>query len=88
MIGLNEEELGTRTALQAELFSIYQSEEHNCIQKSKLNWFWLSLGDENMGFFHRILNANKRRNLFDNWSNMLKAVLKRFCGLVDWFEFH
>ena len=61
LIGLNEEEMGSRTALQAELLSIYQNEECNYIQKSKLNW--LSLGDENTGFFDRILNAKKRRNL-------------------------
>ena len=61
LIGLNQEELNSRAALQAELLSIYQNEERNFIQKSKLNW--LSLGDENTGFFHRFLNAKKRRNL-------------------------
>ena len=61
LIGLNQEELNSRAALQAELLSIYQNEERNFIQKSKLNW--LSLGDENTSFFHRFLNAKKRRNL-------------------------
>ena len=61
LIGLNEEELDSRAALQAELLSFYQNEERNYIQKSKLNW--LSLGDENTDFFHRFLNAKERRNL-------------------------
>ena len=39
LIGLNQEELNSRAALQAELLSIYQNEERNFIQKSKLNWF-------------------------------------------------
>ena len=38
LVGLNEEEFGSRTALQAELLGIYQSEEWNYILKSKLNW--------------------------------------------------
>ncbi|TYK31266.1 hypothetical protein E5676_scaffold455G005560 [Cucumis melo var. makuwa] len=33
LIGLNEEEIGSRTALQAELLGIYQNEEHNYMQK-------------------------------------------------------
>ena len=36
-IGLNEEECIFRSALQAELLSIYHLEECNLIQKSKLN---------------------------------------------------
>ena len=67
LIGLNQEELNSRAALQAELLSIYQNEERNFIQKSKLNW--LSLGDENTGFFHRFLNAKKRRNLITELKN-------------------
>ena len=39
LIGLNQEDLNSRAALQAELLSIYQNEERNFIQKSKLNWF-------------------------------------------------
>lgn len=67
LIGLNQEELNSRAALQAELLSIYQNEERNFIQKSKLNW--LSSGDENTGFFHRFLNAKKRRNLITELKN-------------------
>ena len=67
LIGLNQEELNSRVALQAELLSIYQNEEYNFIQKSKLNW--LSLGDGNTSFFHRFLNAKKRRNLITELKN-------------------
>ena len=59
LVGLNVVEVCIRSAIKAEILSIYQFEERNLIQKSKLNW--LSVGDENTEFFHRFLNAKKRK---------------------------
>ena len=88
LIGLNEEELGSRTAMQAELISIFQNEERNYIQKSKL--IWLSLGDENTGFFHRFLNAKKRRNLITELKDDNGVVLTSFRDIerivLEFFE--
>lgn len=55
--GLNDEELAHKSALQADLLSVYRIEERNCIQKSKINW--LTVGDENTGLFHRFLNEKR-----------------------------
>ena len=37
-VGLNEVEVCIKSAIKAEILSIYQFEERNLIQKSKLNW--------------------------------------------------
>ncbi|TYK03825.1 exodeoxyribonuclease-like [Cucumis melo var. makuwa] len=52
LVGLNVEELVFRSALQAEILSIYRIEGHNFIQKSKLNW--LAVVDENTNLYKRI----------------------------------
>ena len=47
--------------------------------KSKLNWF--VLGDENSGFFHRFVNAKKRKNLITELVDEQGVITKSFCDI-------
>lgn len=76
LVGLNVEELVFRSALQAEILSIYRIEGHNFIQKSKLNW--LAVVDENTSFFHRFLNAKKKKNLITELKDDEESMTKSF----------
>ncbi|XP_038884537.1 DEAD-box ATP-dependent RNA helicase FANCM isoform X3 [Benincasa hispida] len=65
-----------RVSLKADLLSLYQAEERDLIQKSKLNW--LLLGDENTSFFHRFLAAKRRKNLIAELFNEQGLPTKSF----------
>lgn len=74
--GLYPAELASPSSLKADLMSIYRVEERNHIQESKLHW--LKERDENSGFFHRFLTAEKRRNLISELINEQGEATKSF----------
>lgn len=74
--GLKSEEIECRNSLQAELLSIYRIEERSNTQNSKLHW--LKVGDENSGFFHRFLSAQKRKNLITELVDDFGAATRSF----------
>lgn len=74
-------DLSLRITLRVDLHAIYRTEERNLIQKIKLNW--LKLGDENTNFFHRFLDAKKRKNLISKLINEQGSSTSSFREIED-----
>lgn len=86
--GLSSLDSERRRDLKRDLLGIYILEERNLIQKRKVQW--LREGDENTGFFHRVLVVKKRRafvmELFDVQNNIHLNQPEIEAEIVDFFK--
>ena len=86
---LSAERRGHRAELQTELEKTLRLDEISWRQKSRIKW--LKEGDKNTKFFHRIANANRRKNFIDHmcqggetWESqeeIRKGIVKFYKGL-------